>query len=180
MKKLVLRFLYAILFFLFAQKVAFVVLADINLGLSLNVEAFPEEFARENEVRFKIGEICNLGACPGSGPIVLLPRIVLPRDLSPIPKKCFLPNKYKKCLAAKISKLPHPANKYLLEKGRVLSGKVFENKTVKITSTITLMLNGIDKSIRNELISSSVEVSKAMTTKDEPNTVYLYLIIGKQ
>jgi hypothetical protein len=177
MKKLVLCFLYVSLFFLFAQKVAFVVLADINLRLPPNIEAFPEGFARENEVRFKIGEICNLGACPGSGP-----GIVLPRYLSPMPKKCFpinRSNRYK-CLATKVYNLNHNPNKYLLEKGKILSGKVFQNKTVKITSTITLVLNGIDKSIRNELISSSVEVSKVMTTKDEPNTVYLYLTIAKQ
>jgi hypothetical protein len=177
MKKLVLHFLYVSLFFLFAQKVAFVVFAGINLGLPPKIVAFPEGFARENEVRFKIGEICNLGACPGDGP-----RIVLPSYLPPIPKKCFpinRSNRYK-CLAAEIYSLNYEPNKYLLEKGKVLSGEVFQNKTVKITSTITLVLNGIDKSIRAELSSSSVEVSKVMTTKDKPNTVYLYLIIGKQ
>ena len=165
MKKLTSSLFYAVLFIVFTQDTFYLAFADVKKVQKLPPLIFYlKGFGKVNDLIYTIDKVCNLGACPSG------PNVIVPHRLNPPPRPYFL---------IKMYDIPQDINKYLSEKRKTLPGKTFQGKFFKPTSTITLVLNGIKKSTRDELSASAVEVSGVMNGEDGSNSVYLFLTASK-
>ncbi len=176
MKKLLTNLFFLVFIIILAQNMGSLATADIQdpqdsppsdyrapIIVPLNI------FAKPNQMKYTVDEVCNLGICIRTPTPVALARVV--------PTRCRTTPDY--CVLVTVLNLNYDVTKYLLEPESLLPSKAFQGKSLKIKSTITLILKGIEPSILKELSSGVVEVSKVMTIKGELHSVYIFLTRSK-